>query len=196
MVADVPEFSQNFLTALLELAQALEGRRLRYTLIGGVATGYRSRPRFTRDLDFLIDVPQLALPGLLDDLRARGFDFDPTTTIREWTREHLTAVAFRGIRIDWLKPLLPCYQHVIDTARQEVWLGCPISIAAPEGLILIKLLAFRGQDQVDIENLLAANRGQLDLEWIRREWQAVAGSDDPRLQRFGEMVTQFYLSPA
>jgi len=195
MAAEIPEFPQNFLTALRELAQALEHRRIRYALIGGVATGYRSRPRFTQDLDFLLEVPQLVLPALLDDLQARGFDFDMEATIREWTRDHLTALAFRGIPIDWLKPLLPCYQHVIDTARPELWLDGPVRIAAPEGLILIKLLAFRSQDQVDIENLLAANRGQLDLEWIRREWEAVAERDDPRLQRFNEMVPRFYLPP-
>src|SRR5207302_11023643 len=100
-----------------------------------------------------------------------------------------------GIRIDWLKPVIPCYQHVLDRARPELWLGQSIRIASPEGLILMKLLAFRGQDQVDIENLLAANRGQVDLGWVRREWQAVAGPDDPRLQRFEEMVTRLYLPP-
>jgi hypothetical protein len=57
------------------------------------------------------------------------------------------------------------------------------------------LIAFRTQDQLDIENLLAANRGQLDLELIRREWQTVANADDPRLRRFEEMVVQFYLPP-
>jgi phage tail protein X len=49
--------------------------------------------------------------------------------------------------------------------------------------------------QVDIENLLAANRGQLDLDRIRREGAAVAPPDDPSMQRFEEMVTRFYASP-
>ena len=58
---------------------------------------------------------------------------------------------FHGLRIDWLKPLLPCYQRVLEEARQEIVLDCPVRIAASEGLILMKLLAFRRQDQVDIE---------------------------------------------
>jgi len=129
------------------------------------------------------------------DLRARGFEFDNETTIRQWIREHLTVLSFRSIRIDWLKPVVPLYQHVIDLARPEPWLGCTIRIASPEGLILTKLVAFRSQDQVDIENLLAANRGQLDLDLIRREWETVATPDDPRTQRFNEMVARFYLPP-
>jgi hypothetical protein len=60
-------------------------------------------------------------------------------------------------------------------------------------LIVTKLLAFRSQDQVDIENLLAANRGQLDLDFIRTEWAQVATHDDPRLLRFNDMVARFYL---
>jgi hypothetical protein len=99
------------------------------------------------------------------------------------------------LRIDWLKPVLPCYQRVLEQARAEVVLGCPVRIAAPEGLILLKLLAFRSQDQVDIENLMAANRGQLDLDSIRREWATIAGLDDPRLQRFEEIVTAYYAPP-
>ena len=59
-----------------------------------------------------------------------------------------------------------------------------IRIASAEGLILLKLLAFRGQDQVDIENLIAAHRDTLDVDWIRAEWQTVTTLDDPRMQRF------------
>jgi hypothetical protein len=195
MPIDQPNLPQDLLTALLQCVQALDRLQIHYALIGGVATGYRSRPRFTQDLDFLLDVPQVVLPGLLEDLHARGFEFDMRATIREWTQEHLTTVTFHGLRIDWLKPLLPCYQRVLEEAREELLLGFRVRIADPEGLILMKLLAFRRQDQVDIESLLAANRGQLDLDRIRREWAAVASSDDPSVQRFEEMVTQFYAAP-
>ena len=135
------------------------------------------------------------MPGLLEDLHRRGFAFDPEATIREWTQQHLTVLFFGGVHIDWLKPLLPLYQHVINGARPEQWLDHSIRIASAEGLILLKLLAFRSQDQVDVENLVASNRGQLDLDLIHREWQGVAELDDPRMQRFHEMVARLYLPP-
>jgi len=195
MATDLPELPQHLVTGLLALAQALEGRGLRYALIGGVAAGYRSRPRFTQDLDFLLQVPQLVLPGLLEDLHARGFTFDTETAIRQWTQEHLTVLSFHGVRIDWLKPVLPLYQQVIDLARAEPWLGCSIRIAAPEGLILLKLLADRSQDRVDVENLVAANRGQLDLDLIHQAWQTVAELSDPRMQWFQDVLARLYLPP-
>ena len=100
----------------------------------------------------------------------------------------MTTLSFRGIRIDWLKPVIPLYQHVLDRATEETWLGHPICVASAEGLILLKLLAYRTQDQLDIENLVAAHRDTLDLDWIKSEWATVAATDDPRMVRLVELV--------
>lgn len=196
MAVDLSALPQDLVTGLLALARVLEERGIRYALIGGVAAGYRSQPRYTQDLDFILQVPQLALPGLLDDLQAQGFSFDPLTTIRQWTQEHMTALAFHEVRVDWLKPVLPCYQHVIDTASVEPLLGTTVRIASAEGLILTKLLSFRAQDQLDIVNLLAANRGELNLDLIHREWQTIADAGDPRTERFEALVREFYVAPS
>ncbi len=182
------ELPSPLLDASLQLAGALNQFQVRYALIGGVAAGYRTHPRFTRDIDFLLNVPQLVLPPLLEDLKRRGFEFDTLATIREWTEHHMVVLSYHGIRVDWLKAGLPAYVHILDRATDETWLNQPIRIASAEGLILMKLLAFRTQDQVDIENLVAANRDSLDLDWIRTEWQTVANLDDPRMRRLMELV--------
>ncbi|HEX3314314.1 MAG TPA: hypothetical protein VHR72_05445, partial [Gemmataceae bacterium] len=122
----------------------------------------------------------------LENLESRGFEFDVDATLREWTQHHMVVLMYHGIRVDWLKPLLPAYRHVLDRATEEDWLGQNIRIASVEGLILLKLLAFRTQDQLDIENLVAAKPGALDLDWIRTEWQSVASLDDPRMKRLLE----------
>ena len=196
MATELPALPQNLVTGLLEIVQALDRHGIRYALIGGLATSYRSRPRFTQDIDLMLEIPQVTLPGLLDDLHARGFTFEMEPTIRRWIREHMVVISFRNVRVDWLKPLIDCYKHVLENATTESWLGAKIQVASPESLILTKLIAFRTQDQLDIENLLEANRGLLDLELIRREWQTVGESDDIRMKRFGEMLTQFYSPPA
>ena len=49
-----------------------------------------------------------------------------------------------------------------------------------EGLILTKMVAFRPQDQADIETLLVAKRGEIDFEEIRRQWASVAKGEEPR----------------
>ena len=91
------------------LAEVFAVKSIRYALVGGLATMLRGRPRFTQAVDVLLDVPQLVLPGLLDELARRGFTFDAATVIREYVQEHLTAFRYGSVRIDWLKPMLPLY---------------------------------------------------------------------------------------
>ena len=188
MASDPHAESQKLADGLRHLAQALNDRGIAYALIGGVALGFRSRPRYTEDLDFILNIPQIALPGLLEELQTRGFKFDLQRVLVQWRQDQMTVLDYDGVRIDWLRPALPLYQHVIDQARPEPWLGTTMRIAAPEGLILTKLIANRAQDLADIEALVAANRASLDLDWIRTEWCTVAEESDPRFLRFQSML--------
>ncbi len=174
--------------AMSEAVAAMERHKVPYALIGGWATSYRSQPRFTRDIDFLVKVKRIVLPALLEDLRSHGFELDTLATIREWNQHHMVSLSYHGIPIDWLGPLVPAYMHVLDRATDEVLFEQSIRIASTDGLILLKLLAFRGQDQVDIENLVAANRESLDLDWIKAEWEAVAELEDPRMRRLLDLL--------
>ena len=53
-------------------------------------------------------------------------------------------------------------------------------MATAEGLILTKMVAFRTQDQMDIETLLTANRDEIDLDLIREEWSPFATTEAER----------------
>jgi hypothetical protein len=167
---------------LVDAIAAVDRPGVSYALIGGLATGYHSRPRYTNDVDLLLDLPQVTLPAVLEDLRNRGFEFDLREVVEAFGKHHMAVLWRRGVRLDWLKPVLPLYRHVLDRARDEPGPAGPIRVASPEGLILLKLLAFRLQDQTDIEALVAANRDSLDVAWITGEWRTVFGLDDPRMQ--------------
>src|SRR5262245_5792871 len=87
------------------LADVFASKSIRYAVVGGLATSLRGRPRFTQDVDVLLDIPQLALPGLLEALVQVGFSLDPNLVIREYVREHITSFRYGPVRIDWLKPV-------------------------------------------------------------------------------------------
>jgi hypothetical protein len=53
-------------------------------------------------------------------------------------------------------------------------------VATAEGLILTKMIAFRPQDQADIEALLVSNRDTIDLDLIRKEWSVLAPTEPER----------------
>jgi hypothetical protein len=163
------------------LGEVFENRGVRYALLGGLATMLRGRPRFTQDVDVLLEVPQLALPGLLDELVERGFSLDRETVIRQFVEQHMTAFRYGVVRIDWLKPVLPLYAHALAAATKLPWgEKHALRVLTPEGLIVTKLVAFRPQDQEDIRTLLAANADEIDADLIRREWAAVAEGEEQR----------------
>lgn len=195
MDVDLSLYEPALIDALAGLVSAFERHGTRYALIGGLAISLRSRPRATGDVDFLLSAPQLVLPGLVADLAAHGFTIDETALVAEFVRYHMTAFAYRGIQIDWLKPVLPAYQHVLDRAEPEQGFGQPVQVATAEGLILLKLLAARAQDLVDINGLLAANHGRLDLAWVEQEWLTLFPTDDPRWQHFRLAVAEYYDRP-
>jgi hypothetical protein len=167
--------------AVESLAEAFDARSIRYALIGGLAFILRGRPRFTQDVDFLLEVPQIVLPPLLDDLVERGFALDPVTVIKQYVREHVASFPFGGVRIDWLKPVLPIYSRTLANAAPLEWTeGHTVRVATAEGLILTKMVAFRPQDQMDIDTLLTANRDNIDIDLIREEWSPFAATEAER----------------
>lgn len=169
--------------AVESLAEAFEARSIRYALIGGLAFVLRGRPRFTLDVDFLLEVPQIILPGLLDDLIDRGCTLDPAIIMKQFVQEHVAAFAFGQVRVNWLKPVLPLYSRIlVDAAPMEWTEGHTVRVATAEGLILAKMVAFRPQDQIDIETLLTANRDTIDVNLIRQEWSPFAAAESVRTE--------------
>jgi hypothetical protein len=163
-----------------QLARVFARRKVCHALIGGLAVGLRSRPRATKDADFILHVPALAFPGLLEELVTEGFSLDVMDVIRRWSSDRYVVFFRDRVRIDWMQPVLPLYANVLATAEAKPWLDAELRVATAEGLILTKLLPFRPQDQTEIETLLIANRDEIDLSFIRREWSAVAEGEEAR----------------
>lgn len=181
MPAELNPWASELIRAVELLGDTLAAQSIRYALVSGLATSLRGRPRFTQDVDILLDVPQLQLPTLLGELARLGFSFDLATVIREYTRDRFTSFLYGSVRVDWLAPALPLYVRALaDSSPLASTEGHSVRVASAEGLILTKMVSFRPQDQIDIETLLIANRGQMDASLIRGEWSAVAAGEDAR----------------
>ena len=178
--SSLPPSGQSLSQAFRSLVAILDAHGVRYAIIGGIATIQHTRVRTTDDIDALLAVTQIAAPGLFQALEASGFQVDPPRNIRELLDDGLTSIRFGDVLVDLMRPILPVYAHVLDGARRIEMLGQAVRISSAEGLIVMKLIAFRPQDEADIKDLLAANRGDLDLNHIRAEFATVADPDDPR----------------
>jgi len=188
-----PEPQESVLfAALLRTAQVLNEQDLQYALIGGLGVALRGPIRTTRDVDLLLEVPQLKLPPLLESLQQQGFQLDLRTCIAQWNTDHLLDFSFGPVRIDWVKASVPVFQRILERAKWESVEGRPIRVADAEGLLLLKLISFRSRDEEDIRGILATNPGALDLDWVRNEWAKLAELDVERAGKFEGLAREFY----
>jgi predicted nucleotidyltransferase len=178
--------------ALEGLVGVLNARKTKYALVGGLAVGVRGLVRATQDVDLLLAVPQVELPRLLESLADRGFQLDLHKSIAAWNREHLLDFSFGPVRVDWIKAVIPAFQRILERARWENLGGVRVCVADAEGLLLLKLIAFRARDQEDIRGILAANPRALDLDWVRQQWSELSTADDPRTEQFEHMIKDFH----
>ena len=186
------ELPNELLRALDAFTGVLNSKNVTYALIGGLSLALRGQIRPTRDVDVLLTVPQLELPNLLEALVKAGFDLDVRDSIEKWNREHLLQIRFGRICVDWLKPVVPVFERILKRAKWEEVRGQSICVADAEGLLLLKLIAFRPRDQEDIRGILTANPETLDLDWVRTEWSQIADVDDIRSAQFEQFVHEYY----
>ena len=174
------------------LVAAFHDRRVRYAIVGGIAIIQHTRVRTTDDIDALVALPQVAMPGFFETLLSRGFTLDVARCVRELRDEGLTSLRFRDVIIDLMRPVLPAYARVLDRAVQTRVFDRTVNISSAEGLILMKLIAMRPQDEADVRDLLAAYAGSLDLDFVRTEFDAVSEPDDFRRAKFEAWVAELH----
>jgi predicted nucleotidyltransferase len=172
------------------LVATLNQHGIRYAIIGGLATVQYTRVRTTDDIDALVIVPQITMPGLFESLVSAGFTVDPVTAIQQLRNEGLTTFRYSDVIIDLLRPIIPAYAHVLDRAVDAPVMGQTVRISSPEGLIVMKLIAMRPQDQSDVRELLDVYRGKLDLDFIRSELETFSDAGDERRTMFEAWVRE------
>jgi len=73
-----------------------------------------------------------------------------------------------GVDIDVSRAWLPFEIEALASADHESLAGIDIVIVKPEDLIIFKIVAWRPQDQQDVERLLTLYGDRVDLARIRR----------------------------
>jgi predicted nucleotidyltransferase len=180
----LPPSGSTLQQAFKALIATFDQRAIRYAIIGGIATIQHTRVRTTDDIDALLIVSQLAMPGLFESLRDRGFSLEVLDSVREFRDDGLTTIRYKDVLVDLMRPVLPVYAHIVDRAITASILGHTVRVSSAEGLIVMKLIAMRPQDETDVRDLMAAYVGKLDVEYIRAELETLMESDDPRRTKF------------
>lgn len=163
-----PEVLRDLSAVLSSLSQWLKDQQVRYAIIGGVAIGFVAQPRATQDVDAVIWIDL----DRVDDFLESGKDFgfvpripDPVSFARK-TRVLLLRHQQTNIGIDLSCGALPFEQEMLDRSTELDVGPINLRVATPEDLIILKAVAHRQRDLIDIDNLLSVHR-ELDVDRIR-----------------------------
>ena len=149
----------NLYDEFLALIEALSREEVDYGVCGGIALAIHGFPRFTKDIDLLI-LPQ-DLDRVIATAASRGFlvvanplRFDSG---KPTAREVRRISKIEGEDVLTLDLLLAngILQKAWDDREEYLWQERPIKVVSAQGLALMKKIAGRDQDLLDVKRLEA-----------------------------------------
>ncbi|MRS04687.1 hypothetical protein EG832_15945 [bacterium] len=176
---------------ICSISLALRRFHIPYMLIGGQAVLIYGEPRLTRDIDITLGVDidkiddvisvasNLALKILPEDIE----DFVRKTMVLPAVHEET------GIRIDFIFSFSPYERQAIAQAKKVRMLDQEISFAAPEDVVIHKMLAGRPRDVEDVRGILLRTP-DVDVSYIRK-WLndfSVGLEDDEIIKRWENVL--------
>lgn len=156
--------------AVQAVARALSALPVPGMLIGGIAVITRGVPRLTRDVDVTIAGGTIDPADLIDRLREHRL-VPRMDDAAEFAGAHQVLLLRHepsGVDVDLSIAWLPFELDALSAAEFAEVAGVRVAVARAEDLIVYKAVAFRPQDQQDIERLLVLHGHAVDLTRIRR----------------------------
>lgn len=138
-------------------------------IIGGIASSLLGSPRLTADIDALILLSTEMLPELIAAAEQEGL-VARLQGAEEFARRHrvlLLRHSESSIDVDLTLGLLPFEVEAVERSQVHQIAGVSLRLPTPEDLIVLKSVAHRPQDLLDIQALIEAN-ANLDRGRIKR----------------------------
>src|SRR5215216_3026881 len=165
----LPESLQTFVEPLTALQRLLDRFNEQGVIIGGIATGFLGKPRFTVDLDAMFLASTKDIPHILGMAKEEGIEprTDKVMEFAQKSRVLLLRHSSSGASIDISLGVLPFEEEVV--ARSNMYDAGMLSLRlpTPEDLIIMKAIAHRPKDLIDIQTVIDAHP-DLDVTRIKQ----------------------------
>lgn len=150
-----------FLEPLKALQKLLNQYPEQALIIGGVAASLLGTPRLTADIDALIILSIDDIPELFQRAKEAGFlpRLENADAFARKSRVLLLEHAQSGIAINISLGLLPFEEEAVANSQRYSIEGVVIQLPTPEDLIIMKAIAHRPKDLLDIRDLFKTPRG-------------------------------------
>ncbi len=152
--------------AVKQLDAFLKSRGWQYCLVGGIAVQHWGEPRATKDVDICLLTGLGNERSYIDEILLHFSPrFDKAAEFAE-ERRVLLIQAANGVGIDVALGWMPFEEKMLCRATPfKLAEGVVVPTASAEDLIATKAFADRGLDWVDVERILARQRGKLDWQY-------------------------------
>jgi len=174
----LPDEMAQFLAPLFALQKLLEHFHWRGVIIGGIASSLLGKPRLTADLDVLLLLSIQNIPEVLRTAERVGI-YPRIENAEQFATEHrvlLLSHRESSTNIDISLGMLPFEEEVVERSQQVVIGRVKMQLPAPEDLIIMKAVAHRPKDMLDIQGVAEANPhlDRLRIEfWVRQFAEAL-----------------------
>jgi hypothetical protein len=171
------------------VAEKLVQEQIEYAFGGALALAYYGVPRATVDIDVNIFVLPSEFASVARALSPLGVQANAAA--------HARVKRDAQVRLFWNETAIDLFFaedkfHVnAEMRRRNVEFGdVMIAVLAPEDLMVCKVVFDRKKDWLDIEQMLLATAGELDIDDVRAWVVAIVGADDRRVARFDRVVRE------
>ncbi len=159
---------------LYHVVAALEDLGLRYFITGSIASIYYGEPRFTNDIDVVVDLSEDRLHELLSAFPEEDFYLSEEAALRAIRKRGTFNILqpSSGLKVDMIVAEENLFNHhrFQRVQRVRVGEGHESAFSSAEDVILMKMEFFRkgGSDKHlrDIAGILKLSGDRLDVEYI------------------------------
>lgn len=168
-----PAMLEPLLAPVAAIQRVIEKLDDRGVIIGGVAASLLGEPRLTADADALLLISIDEVPMLIELAQAEGLHPRYADIVDFARRSRVVLFRHResGIDVDISLGLLPFEIEAVERSQEHRAGSLTVRLPTPEDLIILKAVAHRPKDMLDIEAVIAA-QPHLDKAriayWVRQ----------------------------
>ena len=137
-----------------EFLKLLNKHGVKYCVVGAYAMGLYAEPRYTKDLDLLIEPTSENGEKIINALKDFGFESLGLTAADFAKEKEIIQLGYEPVRIDLITSIDGCsFNEIWQNKKQEQYGQEKVFVIGLDELIKSKQAANRPQDKVDLKKL-------------------------------------------
>lgn len=174
---------------VVAITRMLENAGVPYAIGGAIALAYYAVPRATVDIDVNIFLRESAGTDIVRSLAALGIQ-SAANTLPTIKRDGQTRLQWDNTPVDLFFAYDAFHDNASTRTRDVPYPPDRIRILAGEDLMVCKVVFDRGKDWLDIDQMLLATAGDLDVRDVRKWVVHIAGEGDQRTAHLDDAIVR------